>query len=62
MTRKHFNAIARALAQSYAHAIDAKSRDAIENTIGRLASEFEQFNKNFDRARFVAACKGSARK
>lgn len=45
MTRKHFVAIADALARS----------EASRETVQAVASELARFNPNFDRARFVDA-------
>ena len=58
MTRKHFNAIAAAIASSADDSrYDRYTRQLIAN---QLATEFEQFNPNFDRARFIKACRVEA--
>jgi hypothetical protein len=67
MTRKHFNAIARALAdvaqrgQLAAEVLkDPEARQvwqaAHQFTAEVLAAELRAFNPNFDRARFLRAC------
>lgn len=63
MTRKHYVAIARAIAAEYAapHATPA-SRDALDNVIAQLAIAMKADNARFDRARFVAACKSETRR
>lgn len=50
MTRKHFSAIAKAIASA---SIDAPARKAIARELAAICATT---NPNFDRARFLAAC------
>jgi hypothetical protein len=56
MTRKHFKAIAATLRRELQYADDTSSEIAIEDTAKALCSIFAEFNPNFDRGRFLAAC------
>ena len=61
MTKRDFKAIAKAVATAATEADpeDAESlRLAFENLKGDLASICAQHNPNFDRTRFLDACKG----
>lgn len=55
MTRQHFKAIANAVAW-YAKQRDGEVFD-VELMASSLASELRPFNSNFDRAKFMEACK-----
>lgn len=56
MTRKHFRAIADAIARSrYGHDSSAE-RAAIDDTAVLIAYALADANPNFDRARFLRAC------
>ena len=67
MTKKHYEAIAAIFASTYNNAKlytcpnykdTAKERcETLEITASRLADYFANDNKNFDRQRFLAACK-----
>ena len=60
MTRKHFNAIAAAMRVMTDADVSAEVREALEETITRLATVCMEFNSNFDLERFSGAC-GSRR-
>lgn len=59
MSRKHFEAVAKVIADVYenhtmgGHAVDA---EAVRKVAEGLAVEFEGHNANFDSGRFLAAC------
>lgn len=55
MTRKHFNAIAETI-RYQASVSDAGERRVIANLAAELAGTLAQFNPNFNRSRFIAAC------
>lgn len=56
MTRKHFEAIARAVRDWYVtNDLDVSLRQGRE-LANALADELEQFNPSFDRERFVDTC------
>ena len=57
MTRKHFEALAKALADSYPSE-DAHIHAHIiwENIMSEIANVCEASNPNFDRTRFITAC------
>ena len=57
MTRKDYEAIARAIARSRGHwaAVDVAVH-AIEATAGQIAVTLAADNPRFDRERFLAAC------
>lgn len=65
MTKKHFEAIARALATALAQSLatvgnDGNMRGAVlmhhRQTVALLNIEFNAFNAGFDASRFEAAC------
>ena len=57
MTRKHFKAIADAIAVEYRQAEDFRTRVVIRNIADNIASNAREFNPNFDEQRFIdAAC------
>ena len=61
MTKKHYEAIAAIIASTYNNAklyptAAEKHCEILEITASRLADDFQTDNKNFDRARFLAAC------
>lgn len=58
MTRKHFKALADALAATRPDPTFLPERDQWETTRDAVASTCRSFNPNFDRARFLAACNG----
>ena len=53
MTRKHFVAIAKVIAEALEGTADA---EAVRQVALGLAREFEGLNPHFDEARFLAAC------
>ena len=55
MTKKHFTAIANAInLQLRRRSCDDSIRCGIMRTAEALANEFEQFNSNFDRRKFLS--------
>lgn len=62
MTRKHFQAIADAIAEARrAHSINDPDTDkiiqvGIDDTARNIAASMRQFNPNFNRQRFLDAC------
>ena len=66
MTKKHFEAIAKAVrnahawvAGEYEHPTqEAAAQDGIGIVTDFLANVCESFNPRFDRDRFIAACRG----
>ena len=62
MTRKHFTAIAAIIAfKRSAWSGDAEAVSAIEDVAEELATYLAGINSNFDRLRFLDACKGEPR-
>jgi len=67
MTRKHYCAIAEAIAETRRYVIDFYDENksippatrALDLTAQRLASEFKSDNPRFDRSRFLRACGAS---
>jgi hypothetical protein len=61
MTRQHFNALAAALAQSRPDSDDTQTQGRLleqwANDVYVIANACARFNPNFDRSRFVEACK-----
>jgi hypothetical protein len=55
MTRKHFEALARAVKEA-AHRDDLTGPEAAAYIAETLAMEVRAFNPNFNRARFLRAC------
>lgn len=53
MTRKHFVAIAKVIAEALRDTADA---EAVRQVALGLAREFEGLNPHFDEGRFLAAC------
>ena len=67
MTRKHFNAIAAALAEAHAEIGDmntivhvADARRALDLAAAKLADVLQAENPRFDRDRFTTACRGES--
>lgn len=63
MTKKHFKAIADALAAERKRQTDVASYisvAAVDLVAVRLADALAAFNPAFDRARFLRACRGEA--
>lgn len=60
MTKKHFSAIARAIAAHRDALVleDLRCVTAVDLVAERLADVLAAFNPAFDRARFLAACRG----
>mgnify|MGYP003988671163 CR=1 FL=1 len=58
MTRKHFEAIAFALNHRFTSAIDQSASNEIEQIAVDLANQFEQFNTQFNRSKFLAVALG----
>ena len=58
MTRKHFTAIANAIFHRYNSAVDESASREIEQIAVDLANQFEQFNPNFNRSKFLAVALG----
>jgi len=66
MTRKHFEALAASIASSrpvinckrgeVGWVLETGRRQQWEHMAGEIATVCEQFNQNFDRARFLEAC------
>lgn len=60
MTKKNFVAIAEAIAKekemAQRNTNGAVRLDTLLNTANRMADVCKDFNQNFDRARFLAAC------
>lgn len=61
MTRKHFRAIADAVAEArrandYDTTEPTAGIDAVDDVARNLADSLRQFNPSFDRARFLEAC------
>ena len=64
MTRKHYNAIAKALKDYHTEIADSeRSNDSIatrlatlDDVVGILSDIFKADNSNFDRDRFASAC------
>lgn len=56
MTRKHFEAIARVVRVNGEFHTNEHAKDLHKDIAQGLASVFANFNPNFDRARFLAAC------
>ena len=60
MTKKHFDALATALADAYSETFRDSDHEVaqeyVKATILKVASVCARFNPNFDRARFLAAC------
>lgn len=57
MTRKHFEAIAKDIA-ARRNRNEAWVRAELDGLAEQLAYTFAQTNPNFDRARFLRACRG----
>ena len=51
MTRQHFNAIAETINLSFTH---APNPNVITTLAVNLADDFEKFNPNFNRSKFLA--------
>lgn len=62
MTKKHFAAIAAAAlaAESRQHSHQPLAIGVLEDIAHRLADAFATFNSNFDRDRFLRACRGES--
>ena len=65
MTRMHFRAIASAVRRTrelreLAYGPDLETADTLDAVTLELARELAQFNPNFNRARFLRACRGEA--
>jgi len=58
MSKKHFNAIAKAMNTTRPLGAPIQQHSQWLVDIGALAATLEQFNPGFDPARFIAACKG----
>jgi hypothetical protein len=58
MSRKHFNALAAALAP-YCPTFDDDARKDFLDMVESVADVCQRENPNFDRARFRAACQGA---
>ena len=56
MTKQHFEAIARGLADAMDQCRNNKERSLMNYTITAVASEIGGFNRSFNRARFLTAC------
>jgi hypothetical protein len=56
MTRKHFEAVARAMAFNRPHDTTGEAYVQWMLSCASLASEFEAINPRFDATRFLAAC------
>lgn len=56
MTRKHFEAIAAAIAQEARIAPDPAAFFQTRMVASSIASSIAQFNPNFDREKFMDAC------
>jgi hypothetical protein len=56
VSRKHFRAIAAAIAETYRYAETDAERDAIASTARHVASALARFNGRFDRDKFLTAC------
>ena len=54
MTKKHFTAIANAIFHRYNSAVDESASREIEQIAVDLANEFEKFNPQFNRSKFLA--------
>lgn len=65
LTRKHFAAVAHALAESINRADQFGNMIGAEyvrnDTVQRVANALKQFNPAFDQARFVQACNATPR-
>ena len=57
MTRKHFEAIAKAIAYQRATEDNDTERMAIDRVAMLLSAVFEGFNDDFDSDRFLEACR-----
>lgn len=55
MTKKDFEAVARAIASEAAHC-DHGQKFAVRMVASAIAAEFAQANPRFDRERFMTAC------
>ena len=56
MTRQHFEAIAYAINHRFTSAVDDSAIYEIEQIAVDLANEFEKFNENFNRSKFLSVC------
>jgi hypothetical protein len=56
MTRKHFEAITRAINVAYHNAENADERQGVISTMNHLIREFSVINPRFDAVRFWNAC------
>lgn len=59
MSRKHFEALAAAIAEQYSLAVDAgntEARQAVARLAGSIARACANDNPRFDDKRFLAAC------
>ena len=54
MSRKHFEAIAEAINHRWSSAVDDSAIYEIEQIAVDLANQFENFNPNFNRSKFLA--------
>ena len=54
MTKQHFTAIANAIFHRYNSALTKDLREEIEQIAVDLANEFEKFNPQFNRSKFLA--------
>ncbi len=56
MTKQHFAAIAYAINHRFTSAVDDSAIYEIEQIAVDLANQFEQFNENFNRSKFLSVC------
>ena len=56
MTRRHFVALAAALSGLRENTLDSNEEETIDSCAEAVADVCAQFNVNFDRERFLAAC------
>jgi hypothetical protein len=56
MTKKHFTAIAYAINHRFTSAVDDSAIYEIEQIAVDLANQFEKFNENFNRSKFLSVC------